>query len=237
MSPAYSFCYLPKGRLKQSSPSFPKGGYCVGYFGGMAAVEAQLADRVLTGLLAVDLLTQRDFEAHVAALMETRIHQQGQDLRDAVVAVIEAHHEVRCRIQEVQQKRIAAPVVNQFLETLTAETARLMPENFVQLYDRQRLGALVRYLKAIVIRVARGLGDLEKDRSRQLQTAPFLEALARMLAAMDAAASADKRGAVERFFWAIEEYKVSLFAQEVGTDGPISPKRLNKMIGEIDRMV
>jgi len=35
----------------------------------------------------------------------------------------------------------------------------------------------------------------------------------------------------------IEEYKVSVFAQEVGTDGPISAKRLKKQIGEIERMV
>jgi ATP-dependent helicase HrpA len=42
---------------------------------------------------------------------------------------------------------------------------------------------------------------------------------------------------VEAFFWMIEEYKVSVFAQEVGTDGPVSVKRLNKLIGEIERMI
>jgi hypothetical protein len=35
----------------------------------------------------------------------------------------------------------------------------------------------------------------------------------------------------------IEEYKVSVFAQEVGTDGPVSAKRLKQRIGEIGRMV
>jgi hypothetical protein len=68
-----------------------------------------------------------------------RVHQCGQDLRDAVIAVIEAHHEAHCRITDVENKRIAAPVVGQFLQTLKNELARLVPDNFVLLYDRERL--------------------------------------------------------------------------------------------------
>ena len=131
---------------------------------------------------------------------------------------------------------MAAPLVAQFLTTLKDDLARLVPDNFVSLYDRQRLAHLVRYLKTVAIRVQRGLTDLEKDRARQGQVAPFTDALNQMLASMESATSDEKREAVERFFWMIEEYKVSVFAQEVGTDGPVSPKRLNKLIGEIERM-
>ncbi|WP_419657399.1 HrpA: ATP-dependent RNA helicase [Desulfosarcina variabilis str. Montpellier] len=206
------------------------------YFGGMTAIEAQMVQCVTQTLFAVNLLTQQAFDDHVAKLIGMRIHQSGEALRTAVIAVIEAHHEARCRILEVEKRRITAPLVVQFLQTLGDELTRLVPENFVFLYDRQRLGHLVRYLKAISIRVQRGLTDLEKDRLRQGQVAPFLESLNQMLTSMDAATSNEKRSAVEAFFWMIEEYKVSLFAQEVGTDGPVSPKRLNKLIGEIERM-
>jgi ATP-dependent helicase HrpA len=95
----------------------------------------------------------------------------------------------------------------------------------------------VRYLSAASIRIQRGIVDLDKDRSRQAMVDPFVEALNRMLASMDAATSPDKRSQVEAFFWMLEEYKVSVFAQEVGTDGPISAKRLKKQIGEIERMI
>ncbi len=138
---------------------------------------------------------------------------------------------------DVEKKRIAAPVVGQFLQTLKNELARLVPDNFVLLYDRQRLSHLVRYLSALSIRAQRGYTDLEKDRSRETLVAPFVEQLKRMLQSMDSSTSAEKRAAVEAFFWTIEEYKVSVFAQEVGTDGPVSVKRLNKLIGEIERMV
>ncbi|MBR9985735.1 MAG: ATP-dependent RNA helicase HrpA, partial [Desulfosarcina sp.] len=207
------------------------------YFGGMAAIEGQLFQRVTRELFAHPILTAADYHARRGELTALRVHQCGQDLRDVVVAVIEAHHEVRCRIADVEKKRIAAPVVGRFLQTLKNELTRLVPENFVLLYDRQRLSHLVRYLSALSIRAQRGYTDLEKDRSRETLVAPFIEQLKRMLQSMESSTSAEKRTAVEAFFWTIEEYKVSVFAQEVGTDGPVSVKRLNKLIGAIERMV
>ncbi len=206
-------------------------------FGGNSAIEAQLFQCVTRELFAHPVLAAADYHARVSQLTALRVHQCGQDLREAVIAVIEARHEVRCRIMDVEKKRIAAAVVGQFLQTLTNELARLVPDNFVLLYDRQRLSHLVRYLRALSIRAQRGYTDLEKDRSREALVVPFVEQLKRMLQSLDSSTSAEKRAAVEAFFWTIEEYKVSVFAQEVGTDGPVSVKRLNKLIGEIERMV
>ncbi len=207
------------------------------YFGGQDRVETQLFDSVCHPLLHRPILKAADYEARLAELTALQIHRCGQDLREAVIAVVEAHHEARCRIADHDQKRIAAPVVEAFLQALREELARLVPDNFVRLYDRQRLVHVVRYLKAISIRVQRGMVDLEKDRARQARVTPFLDQLARLMRTMDAAASPEKRAALERFFWMLEEYKVSLFAQEIGTDGPVSAKRLKQLAGEIERMI
>lgn len=207
------------------------------YFGGPAVIEKQLFTCVSRELFATSIFTGAAFEARLEELAQGRIHQCGQELRQAVIAVVEAHHEAQCRILEVEKKRISASVVGQFLQARKGELSSLVPENFVLLYDRQRLSHLVRYLDAASIRVQRGIVDLEKDRSRQATVEPFAEALNRMLAAMDAGTSPEKRAQVEEFFWMIEEFKVSVFAQEVGTDGPISAKRLKKQIGEIERMI
>ncbi|MBF0260119.1 MAG: DUF3418 domain-containing protein [Desulfamplus sp.] len=48
--------------------------------------------------------------------------------------------------------------------------------------------------------------------------------------------SKEKIDAVVDLFWMIEEYKVSLFAQELKTAVKISPKRLDKICEEIERM-
>ncbi|MBU1399010.1 MAG: DUF3418 domain-containing protein, partial [Proteobacteria bacterium] len=49
--------------------------------------------------------------------------------------------------------------------------------------------------------------------------------------------SDEKKKAVEEYFWLIEEYRVSLFAQELKTPVPVSAKRLEKKFKEIERMV
>ncbi|MCF8024358.1 MAG: DUF3418 domain-containing protein, partial [Desulfobacteraceae bacterium] len=45
------------------------------------------------------------------------------------------------------------------------------------------------------------------------------------------------REKIEEFFWMIEEFKVSLFAQELKTARPVSEKRLNRLYQEIKRMI
>ncbi len=58
-----------------------------------------------------------------------------------------------------------------------------------------------------------------------------------MLKELRPGASPEKKAAVEEYFWLIEEYKVSLFAQELKTAVPVSKKRLEKKLKEIQRMV
>jgi ATP-dependent helicase HrpA len=207
------------------------------YFGGLAAIEKQLFQSVTRELLAHPILCAAEYNARIDTLAALPLHQSGRDLHEAVIAVVEAYHEVRCRILDVANPGGAPSVLGQFLQAVQGELMRLVPDNFVSLYDRQRLMHLVRYLRALSIRVQRGSVDMEKDRSRQAMVAPVTEQLNRMLQTMHAFTSVEKRAAVEAFFWMIEEFKVSIYAQEVGTDGPVSLKRLNARMREIDRMV
>jgi ATP-dependent helicase HrpA len=58
-----------------------------------------------------------------------------------------------------------------------------------------------------------------------------------MKEALSANASDEKRKEMEEFSWMIEEFKVSLFAQELKTPFPISAKRISKKIEKIERML
>jgi ATP-dependent helicase HrpA len=48
--------------------------------------------------------------------------------------------------------------------------------------------------------------------------------------------SAEKKAAVEEYFWLIEEFKVSVFAQELKTPVRVSKKRLENKLQAIERM-
>jgi ATP-dependent helicase HrpA len=113
----------------------------------------------------------------------------------------------------------------------------LVPDVFIRLYDDDRLAHLPRYIQAVRIRAQKGVLDLTKDQERAQQVAVFTAQLTQMIQSLTPFASEEKRKAVEDFYWLIEEYKVSLFAQELKTPFPISPKKLQAQIAVIRQMI
>ena len=120
---------------------------------------------------------------------------------------------------------------------LTEDMVKLVPENFMELYDPARLAHIIRYLKAVSIRGERALVSLEKDQAKAGLINEHEEHLNSFLQGLSPGTTKEKRTKIEEFFWLIEEYKVSVFAQELKTVVPVSRKRLEKMIRKIERMV
>ena len=87
------------------------------------------------------------------------------------------------------------------------------------------LAQLPRYLKALALRQERALQDPAKDQARMLELIQFREAL-------DEARrrGVDARPAWQDLRWALEELRVSLFAQELGTRETVSAKRLARLL-------
>ena len=96
---------------------------------------------------------------------------------------------------------------------------------------------LVGYMKALEIRARRAVVDFEKDRAKSHDIQIFNESLNQLLKELSPTTSKEKRDAIEAYFWLIEEYKVSIFAQELKTSVPVSKKRLKEKLREIERMV
>jgi ATP-dependent helicase HrpA len=95
----------------------------------------------------------------------------------------------------------------------------LLPINFPSSTPYESLAHLSRYLKGMVLRCERADNDPRRDRERAQQLAPFLELVKKDPPALPAG-----------FRWMIEEFKISLFAQELGTQYPISAARLEKIV-------
>jgi ATP-dependent helicase HrpA len=205
------------------------------YFGGSPAVAAVLAQAVWDDLFRRSLRTREAFDAHLAAA-GPRLQAAAEGKLAVVLPVLSAYQRVRGILFRLESTHGANAVVRSYLQGLRAALAKLVPENFLTLYPDARLGHLPRYLAAIEIRAQRGVDNLERDllRARELQV--FSDRLEQFLRALGPQDSSAKRAAVEEFHWLIEEYKVSVFAQELKTVVPVSPKRLNRVAREIDRM-
>jgi ATP-dependent helicase HrpA len=114
---------------------------------------------------------------------------------------------------------------------IAAELDALVPPNFLDKVPFPLLVHLPRFLKALLIRAERAAQNPPKDQERARQVAPFRDALLKLQA--DPPKSPEARARIEEFRWMIEEFKVSLFAQELGTSVPVSPKRLEKQLEQI----
>ena len=109
---------------------------------------------------------------------------------------------------------------------LAGELAALLPPRFLDTVNYERLSHLVRYLKGLMTRSERAALNPAKDEDRRRQLAPYQEAFKKLQAVPARSAAAKKL--VEEFRWMLEEFKISLFAQELGTAFPVSPKRLDQ---------
>jgi ATP-dependent helicase HrpA len=127
--------------------------------------------------------------------------------------------------------------VQNFVQDLIGELTRLVPGSFINLYEAERIAHLERYIKSIEIRAQRAMVDFEKDTSKAKDVKAFTRRLEHLIQTISPDASDEKRKALEALFWLIEEYKVSVFAQELKTAIPVSKKRLEEKFDEISRMV
>ncbi|MCJ7558393.1 MAG: ATP-dependent RNA helicase HrpA [Gammaproteobacteria bacterium] len=106
------------------------------------------------------------------------------------------------------------------------QLAQLVFPGFLRRVTPERLVQYPRYLKAAARRVEKLGQGVARDQQRALELVPLVEQMGRLRASLG-----DRR--VEQARWMLEEFRVSLFAQELGTPGPVSAKRIRKMMEEI----
>jgi ATP-dependent helicase HrpA len=207
------------------------------YFDGRKVIEDQLVTRVMDDLMLKPVRTAEGFHAIVQKLEREGLAGQGQAKRERAMDILEAYAGLRLKLHSLERTCIGKPPVLAFLEEMRSQLNKLVPKNFIQLYADDRLLRLVRYIQAIALRAERGRVNPEKDKIKAGRIEPFDRRLAQQIQSLDPGCSPEKRQAVESFFWMLEEYKISVFAQEIKTAHPVSAKRLEKQLEKIEAMV
>jgi ATP-dependent helicase HrpA len=205
------------------------------YFGGSTHLEEQIYQRLLRDLFDVPLRTEEEFQLH-GKHTKPLILLHGQELIAHIEPVLRSYHHTRSVIHTLHTAHGSQPALKNFLARLGNELTVLLPENFPLIYDRERLAHMPRYLKAMAIRAERGVLNLDKDQKKSEDLTECLCYLDELLATTGPVNSNERQKAVEAFRWMIEEYKVSLFAQELKTPFPVSKKRLETRYREIRRL-
>ena len=116
------------------------------------------------------------------------------------------------------------------LDDMRAHLASLTPPGFLRQVPGEVLREYPRYLKALALRGERALRDPVRDQARMLELKPFADALAQAVTEGDA-----DTPQWQALRWDLEELRVSLFAQELGARGGVSPKKLAQRLESLRR--
>jgi ATP-dependent helicase HrpA len=125
----------------------------------------------------------------------------------------------------------AKPATAKSTPSLASELAALVPKDFLESTPFTQLQHLPRYLKALQIRAERAANDPGKDAERVRQLTPYLEAWSQLSTSRPGSIQAARLR--DEFRWMVEEFKVSLFAQELRTARPVSAKRLDELLERV----
>ncbi|MCK9008448.1 ATP-dependent RNA helicase HrpA [Haemophilus influenzae] len=117
------------------------------------------------------------------------------------------------------------------LSDIKSQLAGLVYQGFVQKSSYDRLPDLQRYLQAVDKRIDKLAQDVNRDRAAMLRVEQVQQAYQQLLAKLPKSKPISDEVAGIRYM--IEELRVSLFAQQLGTKYPVSDKRVLGIVSKI----
>jgi ATP-dependent helicase HrpA len=189
---------------------------------------ADCLDAAVDGLVG-DLGGPARDEAAFAALRDA----VRADLYDATSDVIGKVRTVLAGWSSVEsaRSRPAEPALLTSLTDIRTQLGGLVFPGFVTVTGTDRLNDLVRYLRAIERRLERLPLDPARDRTQMAIVATVQDEYAQWLTELPAGAASWPE--VRAVRWMIEELRVNLFAQALGTPYPISEKRIYRAMDDV----
>ena len=190
--------------------------------GSLAALLDDCADAAVAALVTAPVWARDEFIA-----LRDRV---GKSLVSATLDVVSRVEKVLAAAHEAQLLVPAQPTRAQ-AESITdvrAQLGRLLPPRFVTRTGAARLTDLVRYLSAVRRRLDQLPHAINADHQRMAQVHAVQDAYDDLIQALPPArkTAAD----VGDIAWQIEELRVSLWAQQLGTPRPISEQRIYRAI-------
>ncbi|HEY5346009.1 MAG TPA: ATP-dependent RNA helicase HrpA [Verrucomicrobiae bacterium] len=195
-------------------------------------------------ILPTEVFSALNEENFQTAVHQTRLQIPGLAMKlvDQVGVILRARKEIQQRcgpsptlpttkpktLSDLSQLNIATKDTAKPTNVWAEELETLLPQNFLAVIPFTQLAQIPRYLKALATRMERAKLNPVKDKERTQLIAPYLAKLKSLRKNPPPFAKAQPEW--EAFRWLVEEYKVSLFAQELGTAVPVSPKRLDQLL-------
>ncbi|MEO0513360.1 MAG: ATP-dependent RNA helicase HrpA [Planctomycetota bacterium] len=193
--------------------------------GGRAVLEDQLGLRAAEGAFLADGLDVRDAGTFDARLNTGfgAIADQAQRAVDLAAKVLASYTPATRQLARDHPREWRPAVVD-----IRHQLGLLVPTGFLTAHPPERVNHLPRYVAAARSRLDRlARGGLARDTDAMQQIVP------RWLRYLELAERLPDRAAFDaelvRYRWLVEEFRVQLFDQRLGTAEPVSPQRLDEV--------
>jgi ATP-dependent helicase HrpA len=171
-----------------------------------------------------DVALPRDAQSFGKALDEHRaqLNEVADRLATTVTSTLKEWRAARAGLDGLRSGSYANAVAD-----IDAQLAMLLPPDFIESTPHPWLDYLPRYLKGVTRRIEKLPPNVRRDAELAAKVKPFSIALRALMAQP---AVNGPRPELDQLRWMIEEFRVSLFAQDLKTMLRVSDKRLSEQL-------
>ncbi|QTR48442.1 ATP-dependent RNA helicase HrpA [Thiothrix litoralis] len=164
----------------------------------------------------LNIRKQASFE-HALGEGRRQIFPQTQETARLLAPILALYHELRKQLKGKMQ-----PSWLEALNDISDQLNHLVYVGFLDTVSPEELRHFPRYLKGIQRRLQKLAENPTKDRALRVQVQPYWDQ-------WKAKKHRESSEHASEYRWMLEEFRVSLFAQELGTARPVSAKRLDEL--------
>lgn len=205
-------------------------------FNGPTPIQTSLLDLITATMFSENIRTKKEFEIHAKKEFKN-LYNTGKKFIKTAVELGKEYQACFELIQKLSFKHQKKKKTFDNLTHLFKNLSNLVPPNFMELYSYDRIRHLSRYVACIRIRAQKVVDNPLKEEKKALQVAGYSKHLNSLLSSLSQNSSREKSQQVEEFFWLLEEYKISLFAQELKTSVKVSAKKMDQFLLKLSTMI
>jgi len=193
-------------------------------FGGVIALNREIIIATLNAVFLDEDTNIRDAEIFNRQLNSGRklLEPRAEEIRKLTTAILADYHVISNMLEKnpalLPESRI----------DLQSQLATLIYAGFISTTPLSRLRHYPRYLKAIFLRIEKMSVNPARERERFAEIAPWWKKFQEYLSG-----NRNADGQLMEIRWMLEEWRVSLFAQELKAAIPVSAQRIEKSWAKI----
>jgi ATP-dependent helicase HrpA len=194
-----------------------------------------LIDRIFQLDTADSLPSRADFAAVVAEVKSQGLLKQAKALLQQLMDLLATRRQVQSLLNQSKQRSQMGSLPSRFVayqELLDT----LLPPDFLSRQGLEEAGERKRWLLALAKRIERAEHAPLKDAEKAKRVQPFVEALRRLMAENSALPCPACRQELALCRQMVEEFKISVFAPELGTAFPVSEKRIHAQMQRVEAL-